>query len=111
MAARVRFSVGKGEAVTFTGTHQAGPTNTTPVNIAGWTISVTVRNPDGTTLMTKAGTVTNGAAGQYSWSVTATDTTVTAGERDVEIWRTDSGSERIMAAGVFYIVPDVLNGA
>jgi hypothetical protein len=110
--ADLALTVKKGEAVTFTGTHQVSATDATPVDITGWTIVVTVKSKeDGSIVFTKPATVTNGPTGKYSWSVVHADTNIRAGLRDVDAWRTDPGAERSMGQGSFTIAQDVLYGS
>lgn len=109
--AAMSFVVAKGEAVTFTGTHQKSAIDATPVDISGWGILVTVKDRLGATIFSKPGDVTNGPLGQYSWSVVHADTNIVAASYDVDIWRTDAGSEREMDIGVFSVVGDVLYGS
>lgn len=101
MSASLSLSLAKGETVTFAGVHQVSADDATPVNITGWTIVATVRRRNGTLLFpAKSATVTNGPAGQYTWSVARADTLALAPvDCRVDIWRTDAGSERQLALG------------
>jgi len=101
------WSVTRGEARTFQGMHQTSATNTTPINITGWTIVFTARLANGAVLFSKACSIVVAGSGTYSFSVTAADTTVTPGNYNGDIWRTDSGSETIMAQGILTINSDV----
>lgn len=107
--ATLNISVARGSAKTYNFTHQTSGSNTAAVNITGWTITVTVRNADGSLLFTKTASVVSGAAGTYTWSVTKANTNVTPTSYPMDIWRTDSGSETLMGVGQFTITPEVLN--
>lgn len=109
-SATLDLAVEKGEDIVFTGTHQVSATDATVVDISGWTIVVTVKTADGVLLYTLAGTVVSGAAGTYSWPLTHTQTNIASKYLQVDIWRTDSGSQREMAKGRLFIGPDVLYG-
>lgn len=101
------WSVTRGEAKTFTGTHQTSATNTTSINITGWTITFTARLSDNRVLFSKACTLVVAGAGTYSFSLTAADTTVTPGNYNADIWRTESGSETIMCQGILTVNSNV----
>lgn len=105
-AAFLEWSCGKGEAVTFPAYVTVSRKDLTRVDITGWTITVTVYNADGSVLFTKTATPTNALTGDYAWTVTHADTNVAAGVRPVDVWRTDSGSERELGSGTFVIIPD-----
>ena len=99
--------VTRGEARTFNGTHVTSASNSTPINITGWTMVFTVRLADRRVLMSKTVSILSAGAGTYSFSLTGADTTITPGNYDADIWRTDSGSETIMALGVLTVNSDV----
>lgn len=101
------WSVTRGEAKTFTGTHQTSATNTAAINITGWTIVFTARLNDGRVLFSKACSIVVAGSGTYSFSLTGSDTTITPGNYNADVWRTDSGSETIMAQGILTINADV----
>lgn len=105
--ARIALECSRGEARTFAGTHQTSGSDTTAINITGWTISITVRDEGKITMFTKSGTVTSGPAGTYTFAVTATNTTISAKPYSIDIWRVDSGSETLMAVGTLTISDEV----
>lgn len=105
--AQPSWSVTRGEAKTFTGTHVTSASNTTPINITGWTMVFTARVADNRVLFSKTISIVIAGSGTYSFSLTASDTTVTPGNYTADIWRTDSGSETIMAQGILTINSDV----
>lgn len=100
-----------GEDYVATGTHVTSAVNTTPVNIAGWTIKATIRNRPGDanpSLLQVAATVTNGPAGLYTVSLSATQTTALGvGNFAIDIWRTDPGANTEMAIGTLAILQPV----
>jgi hypothetical protein len=107
LAAQIAATAYLGETRTFTWTHQVSETDTTPVNITGWTLTVTLKNVALTTV-TIAGTVTLGTAGTYSWILTAANTvTLGVGDCKIDVWRTNAGSETLMAIGTFSIATEV----
>ncbi len=108
--APLSITVTRGEARTFNYTHQTSGTDSTPINIAGWTIVFTARDQTNTVVLTKSITVSSGPAGTYTWGVTATDTTRDPTSYTCDIWRTDSGSETIMGLGTMVISADVRTG-
>jgi len=105
--AQLTLEAALGETRQFSGTHQTSSTDTTPIDITGWTLTVTIKNPIGTTV-TLAGTVVSGTAGTYRWTITAANT-VTLGVNDskIDVWRTDVGSETLMGLGTFSITQEV----
>lgn len=102
----------RGEDRTYTLTHQTSATDTTAINITGFTISATISKTPitsgGSAVITKVGTVTNGAAGTYTVALAHADTLIDPGSYILEIWRTDSGSKTQMALGTLTVGPDVL---
>lgn len=113
-AATVEFVMYRGETVTFPMVHRTSKDDPTPQDITGFTILMTVRNADGTTAFTVAGSITNAAKGQYTLTVTggaAGQSDIASGKRDSDVQRTNAGSERVMAIGPFVILPDVKFGS
>jgi len=104
--ARIALECARGEARTFSGTHQTSGSDTTAINISGWTISITCRDTTGAVMFTKSGSIISGAAGTYSFAVTATNTTISPSAYQIDIWRTDSGSETLMAVGSLNITQE-----
>ena len=110
MSAPLALFVEKGEDVTFTGSQIVPPDTfpAGPMDVTAWTILVTIRLPAGGIFLTKPGTVTNGPAGVYTWSLANADTVnAVAGVYPIDIWRTDTGLNREMAKGQLTIVGDV----
>lgn len=112
MPAPLTLSILKGDAITVTGTHQVSARDATAVDISGWTLAFTVRKAygDAAPILQKSVTVTNGPAGQYSVSLTTSDTALAAGEYFADVARTDSGSERVLAEGKLTIQPTAIKG-
>jgi len=107
-AARVDISCARGENVSFPFVHVTSGTDSTAVNITGWTITATARDEAGRAVLSKTCSVTSGAAGTYTMAVTHAQTLLSAKPYTFDIWRTDSGSEKLMAYGTFTITPDAL---
>ncbi len=105
--AALTLTVTRGEARTFNGTHQTSATDTTAINITGWTLLVTVRDLLGRVLFSTAATVVSGLSGTYSFAFTAAQTTLEPASYPCDLWRTDSGSETIMGLGTLQITSDV----
>lgn len=105
--ARVDLGCARGEAVTFNGTHQTSATNSSVVDITGWTIRAIVKDSAGNTLFDKLCSILSGAAGTYAFSLTHTETTIPVGTYGFDIWRVDNGSERQLGYGSFVITPEV----
>lgn len=83
------------------------------VDITGWTIVLTVKDKyAGTQKLQKTNpTITNGPAGQFTFSLTTTDTQSFPGNTGsnyvFDVWRTDSGSEGVMAIGQWQVLGEV----
>lgn len=107
-AAPLNLSAAKGEAVTFTCTHEVSGSDPTVVDISGWTITVTAKDDSGTTVLGKSATVTSGPLGTYTFSVSHADMLLEPAVYSVDIWRTDSGSETLMGYGKFRVTREVL---
>lgn len=105
--ARLNLITAKGEARTYSGTHQTSATDTTPIDITGWTIKVTAKDEGGRVVLNKTATIVNGATGSYQFSVTHADTLVTPSAYRVDIQRT-SGAETLMGLGTWTVTPEVL---
>ena len=106
--ALLNLSTARGEARTYNGTHQVSATDSTPVNITSWTIKVQAKDFNGNVVLDKTATVTSGPSGTYSFAVTHADTaTVGPGNYNMDIYRTDSGSETLMCYGAWNVTPDV----
>lgn len=107
--APLTVQVARGEDKTFNWTHQTSATDTTAINITGWTITVVIKPTQAATaILTKTASITVGASGTYSWSVTHADTLLPAQTWPLNVWRVDSGSATLMGSGTFQIVPEVL---
>jgi hypothetical protein len=109
--APLSLAIGKGEARTFSGVHQKSQSDSSPVNIFGWTILVTITDQSGNQLAQKTASVTgDGTAGAYTWALTATDSAIAAQRTQIDVWRTDVGSESIMAIGTLDITGNPRKG-
>jgi hypothetical protein len=81
-------------------------TNTiTGQNITGWTLAATFRNRTSGVSLTVDGTVTNGAGGVCTVTLTDEQTGAFAtGQYDWSLWRTDAGSENPLSVGTMTVV-------
>lgn len=100
-----RITGGPGQALSFPGSPLPGDVT----DITGWTLRVRVYTAAGSLLYTLtegAGiTVDDAEAGEYTWSLTAAQTTsMGAGSFRYDVWRTDSGSEAELANGALILV-------
>lgn len=105
-AASITVTVGKGDSLVVNATHEVSASDTTPVNISGWTIAVDIRQHvgDQSVLLTLAATVVSGPAGTYTFTFTHAQTlALWAGDFAISIFRTDVGSEREMAVGTLTV--------
>jgi hypothetical protein len=72
-------------------------------NITGWALLLSV-NYRGEVLFTKDGTVTAAEDGEFSFLIDAGDTLeIEARAYQYDVWRTDAGSERMLAIGAFTV--------
>ena len=106
-SAQLSFSCARGEAVTINCTHVTSATDATAINITGWTLKLTARDDNGNIFIDEAGTVISGAAGTYSFTLTHAETMRPRKSYQFDIWRTDSGSEKIMGLGFFTVTDEV----
>ena len=97
----------QGEDRTFTGTHQTSATDTTVINITGWTMVFTARDANKIAVLSKTVTVVSGPNGTYTFTLAAADTNINPTTYACDLWRTDSGNATIMALGTLTINADV----
>lgn len=69
---------------------------------------MTARDDNGNVFITEAGTVDVGASGTYHFTLTHAETMRPRKSYKFDIWRTDSGSEKIMGFGYFDVTDEVL---
>lgn len=104
MAAYNVLTWSRGEDVLLTFTEQPVPTN-----ISGWTISfrIKVALTDVSSLLTIAGTVTDGPNGVYTIAISAANdtATLTAGQYFHAVVRTDPGSVSLLSQGPVLLTP------
>jgi hypothetical protein len=72
------------------------------VAVTGWAILLSVRSSSGVQL-TKEAAITDGPAGFYQFVLDDSDTSLTPGTHLYDVWRTDAGSERVLAIGSFVV--------
>jgi hypothetical protein len=72
-------------------------------DISGWTLLLSVNYRD-EIIITKDGTITDAAGGSFTFLVDAGDTVeLEARAYRYDVWRTDVGSERLLAIGAFTV--------
>lgn len=84
---------------------------TTPVDINGFTLELTVRRKatDTVVVLQAAATITDHVNGLYQFQFSHAQTVaVAAGVYAYDVQRTDSGSETVLAVGSFTITQEVL---
>jgi hypothetical protein len=107
-SAQLALACGKGETVTFNGTHQTSASNTTPIDITAWTIKMTWRDDAGTIVLQKTANIVSGPAGTYAIACSHADTLIPIRVYQADIWRTDTLSEKLLADGTGAITHEVL---
>lgn len=76
-------------------------------DITGWTIALTVRGASGV-LITKSADIESAEDGTFSFTLDSDDTAeLRAGTYAYDVWRTDDGSEHVIAIGEFSLLPIV----
>lgn len=110
----VAFDVYQGEDRTLT--MQARSNANAPLSLTGATLSWRVgKNPfrlaDSWPIFTKTGSITNSADGQFSVSVSATDTQYMSGDFSHQAWVSISGQTYLVAAGRFRVRPWIESGS
>lgn len=96
------WTVGRRESVSIVLTGTTDPT--------GWAVSARLsQRPEGPVILTGLTVTKGGSAGAYTLTVTltATHTDRSHGRYRLEVWRTDSGNERRLAAGDVLIDPTI----
>ena len=105
--AAIALACSRGEDVTFPLTHQTSATDSTAVNITGWTISAKVRNERNDVIFTIAGTIVSGVAGTYTIAFTSAQLLIEPKSYKLDVWRTHSGSAKPMGVGTLTVTPNV----
>ena len=96
MPATDSIEIYKGEDVTLSFTMNP------VVDITGWTLEFNIEQ-SGTVVLTKSASVTDGPNGLFSVSLTDADTDGLANNYTYDVWRTDDGSESVLAIGNFIV--------
>lgn len=107
MARSANVSVFRGEDPTISFTTYTTDTGTTPQNISGWTILLTVAKKRNSTdkLLSKAGSIVSESDGTFTVTIEDTDLDpIEPGTYFWDVWRTDAGSERCLGYGQFQVV-------
>lgn len=84
---------------------------TTPVNITGFTLELTVKKKgtDTAVVLQAAAAITDPTNGFYQFEFTHAQTVgLNAGTYTYDIQRTDAGSETVLAVGTFTVTQEVL---
>jgi hypothetical protein len=100
MASTQRIEIYQGEAVTLNFT-------LAPVeNIAGWTLLFTAAEYFGSAakLFSQAGEIVSAANGTFKVDLPASKTDIAHQKVTYDVWRTDTGFERVLAAGILNIL-------
>lgn len=106
MARTSPITMFRGEDIVLNGTVYTTDTGSTAENISGWALSFSVAEARNSTvkLITKAGSIVSAAAGTFTVTIDDTDTdSIAPGTYFWDVWRTDSGSERLLGKGAFTI--------
>lgn len=106
-AATIAISCARGEAVSFPFTHEVSDVDATVVNITGWTIVATIRDENGNVVLLPTVAIVSGAAGTYTLGVTHAQTLLEVKTYDIDVWRTDAASEKLMGVGTIRITKQV----
>lgn len=106
-SAQLQFACARGEALQVNCTHVTSATDSTPVNIAGWTIVMTARDDNGNIFINETGVVDVGPSGTYHFTLTHAETMRPRKSYKFDIWRTDTSSEKIMGVGFFTVSDEV----
>lgn len=118
-AAYVEFAIARGEDKSFPMVHVISASDSTPINLTGWTIRIKVKRKDGTVVVEKAatlgatladGSTVAASAGGYTWGLTNAESNITPGLCKIDIFRVDAGVIRAMAIGTIELVDDVRYG-
>jgi len=106
------FLIVKGEDYQINWTVQTSDTNTAPVDITGWTFSLTVkRRASDTTasVITPTNTIVTAASGLVKSVFAAADTLLLEGDYEYAFWRTNSGSASCLSTGYVSVLDTVTN--
>lgn len=104
MARTQNLEVFRGEDITLSGTIYTTDTGSTPEDITGWTLVLTVAEARNSTakLLTKSGVLVTPASGTFSVTIADTELDdIPPGSYFWDLWRTDAGYERVLISGAF----------
>jgi hypothetical protein len=106
------FTCKKGEDYTINWTIQTSETDTTAVNISGWTFALKVksrRSDADPSVITPTITITTAASGTVAAVFAAADTLLMEGDYVYSFWRTNSGAASCLCEGIFSVVDTTQN--
>jgi hypothetical protein len=106
------FEFVKGEDAQINWTIQTSETDTTPKDITGWALELTIKrraSDSGASVATTTSSVVSGAAGTASTTIAAAVTGAMDGDYEYDLWRTNSGAYTCLSSGTFSIVDTVRN--
>ncbi len=112
--ASISLSVSRGDSLQVNATHVISSSDPTVRDISGWSIDVDIRQKlnDYEAIETFAASVTSGLAGTYTFTFTHSLTLdLPNGTYYVSIFRTDTGAQRLMAAGTLLVSGNAKYGA
>lgn len=110
--ATATFDCVKGEDYQINWTVQTSDTNTTPVDITGWTFAMTVkRQAADTTASVITPTITTlvAASGTLKAVFAAASTANLDGDYIFDLWRTNAGSVTCLCSGRFSVIDTARN--
>lgn len=106
------FQCVKGEDYQITWTIQTSDTNTTAVDITGWTFALKVKEravDADPSLITPTITIVTPLSGLVKAVFAAVDTLTLNGDYEYSFWRTNSGSVSCLSAGIFSVIDTTQN--
>jgi hypothetical protein len=110
--AQATFDLVKGEDFQINWTIQTSDTNTTPVDITGWTFELKVKRMDADadpSVIVPVHTITNASTGQVKSVFAAAGTALLLGDYRFSFWRTNAGSAACLSRGYIEVVDTTQN--
>jgi hypothetical protein len=110
--ATAMFDIVKGEDFQINWSIQVSDTNTTAVDITGWTFELKVKRDDNDfdpSVVVPVHTITNPTGGLVKSVFAAADTLLMLGDYRFSFWRTNTGSRACLSAGFVGVVDTTQN--